>query len=79
MTYKSLYTDGNILASAHPEYGGTNLHLSLNHEISKNLQWLANFKKEYENEEKLRQENFAVKKAWEQYQIIKILAKKETE
>jgi hypothetical protein len=41
------------------------------------LNWLSAFKYEHEQELKLREEIPAVKNAWEQYQVVKILAKKE--
>jgi len=42
------------------------------------LNWLSSFKYEHEQELKLREESLAVKNAWEQYQVVKALAKKET-
>jgi hypothetical protein len=42
------------------------------------LSWLENFKTEYEKEKELREKIPALKNAWERYQVVKILATKES-
>lgn len=78
MSYKSVYGDEIIHVYASDTYGGQELRMSMNPVIKENLYWLQQFKQEHEAEKKLREENVAVKNAWEQYQVVKALAQKET-
>ena len=78
MTFKNIYGDEMIYTSMSDVYGGQELRINMNAAAKDNLQWLQNFRYEYEKEKKLREENTAVKNAWEQYQVVKALAQKET-
>jgi hypothetical protein len=59
-------------------YGGVDLSVTMSPTYTDLLNWLSMFKYEHEQELKLREESPAVKNAWEQYQVVKALAKKET-
>lgn len=78
MTFKNIYGDEMIYTTLSDVYGGQELRISMNSIAKENLNWLQNFRYEHEKEKKLREENQAVKNAWEQYQVIKTLAQKET-
>ena len=58
-------------------YGGIDLSVTMSPMYRESLDWLVKFKQEHEQEQLLRKTNQAVKNAWEQYQVMKILAKKE--
>jgi hypothetical protein len=77
MSFKNIYGDEMIYTTLSDVYGGQELKISMNSVAKDNLQWLQNFRYEQEKEKKLREENLAVKNAWEQYQVIKALAQKE--
>lgn len=74
---KNVTGDGIITIYKTDSYGGVDLSVSVSPPYSDNLRWLADFRREHEAEQKLREENQAVKNAWEQYQVIKTLAQKE--
>ena len=74
---KNVMGDGMVQLQKMDQYGGVDLSVSILPPFANNLLWLADFRKEYEAEQKLREENQAVKNAWEQYQVVKILAQKE--
>ena len=78
MSFKNIYGDEMIYTTLSDVYGGQELKISMNSAAKDNLQWLQNFRYEQEKEKKLREENLAVKNAWEQYQVVKALAQKET-
>lgn len=78
MSYKNVYGDDAIWISKTDVYGGEELRISMNNTHKENLNWLQSFRVEHEKEKKLREENAAVKNAWEQYQVVKALAQKET-
>ncbi len=78
MTYKVIYGDDVIWTSTTDTYGGQELRINMSGHHKDNLMWLQKFRFEYEKELKLREENQAVKNAWEQYQVVKTLAQKET-
>ena len=78
MSFKNIYGDEMIYTTLSDVYGGQELKISMNSVAKDNLQWLQNFRLEQEKEKKLREENLAVKNAWEQYQVVKTLAQKET-
>jgi hypothetical protein len=59
-------------------YGGIDLSVTMTPLYADLLVWLSMFKNEHEAEQRLREESPAVKNAWEQYQVVKALAKKET-
>ena len=59
-------------------YGGVDLSVTMSPMYADLLIWLSMFKQEHEQELRLREESPAIKNAWEQYQIVKALAKKET-
>jgi hypothetical protein len=59
-------------------YGGVDLSVTMTPLYADLLVWLSMFKHEHEQELKLREESLAVKNAWEQYQVVKALAKKDT-
>lgn len=77
MSYKVVCGDDVIWTSTNDTYGGQELRISFNSVHKDNLMWLQNFRLEHEKELKLREENQAVKNAWEQYQVVKALAQKE--
>ncbi len=78
MSYKQVYGDDVIWTTTTDTYGGQELRISIAGHHKENLMWLQNFRHEYEKEKKLREESPAVKNAWEQYQVVKALAQKET-
>ena len=78
MSFKQIYGDDQIWVSANDVYGGQELRINMSSTAKENLYWLQIFRVEYEAEKKLREENVAVKNAWEQYQVVKALAQKET-
>ena len=78
MSYKQVYGDDIISVYTSDTYGGQDLRISVTQHHKDSLNWLMIFRQEYEKEKKLREENQAVKNAWEQYQVVKTLAQKET-
>ena len=78
MSFKNIYGDEMIYTTMNDVYGGQELRINMNANAKDNLMWLQQFRYEYEKEQKLREENVAVKNAWEQYQVVKTLAQKET-
>jgi hypothetical protein len=74
---KNFYGDQFLYCNKTDSYGGVDLSIQVAEPYKSNLTWLDNFRKEYEAEQRLREESPAVKNAWEQYQVIKALAKKE--
>lgn len=78
MSYKQIYGDDVIWVTQTDIYGGQELRINMNSYYKEDLNWLKNFRQEQEAEKKLREENVAVKNAWEQYQVVKALAQKET-
>lgn len=78
MSYKQIYGDDMIWVNKNDVYGGEELRISMSSIAKDNLNWLQTFRAEQEAEKKLREENAAVKNAWEQYQVVKALAQKET-
>lgn len=50
--------------------------ISLSPEVEDLLKWVRQYRAEIEAEKKLRENNIAVKKAWEQYQVVKTLSEK---
>lgn len=66
--------DGNMWMMLSSAYTSINLSSHAN----QLLNWVSSFMAEHEKEKKLREESQAVKNAWEQYQVVKILAEKET-
>ena len=78
MSFKQIYGDDQIWVNTSDVYGGQELRISMNSVTKDNLMWLQNFRYEQEKEKKLREENQAVKNAYEQYQVVKALAQKET-
>ena len=75
---KNFYGDEILLCNKTDSYGGVDLSIRMVDYHKSNLTWLDSFRKEYETEKKLREESPAVKNAWEQYQVVKALTKKET-
>ena len=78
MSYKQVYGDDIISVYTSDTYGGQDLRICMTMYHKENMMWLQNFRMEHEKEKKLREENQAVKNAWEQYQVVKTLAQKET-
>lgn len=78
MTYKTIYGDEMISTFVTDIHGGQQLAISMNSMHRENIKWLQTFRMEYEAEKKLREESEAVRNAWEQYQVVKALATKET-
>ena len=78
MTYKTVMGDEVISVFTSDTYGGQELRICMSMYHKENMMWLQNFRMEHEKEKKLREENQAVKNAWEQYQVVKTLAQKET-
>ena len=78
MSYKQVYGDDQVWVTTTDTYGGQELRINMNSVTKDNLMWLQEFRKEQEKEKKLREENQAVKNAYEQYQVVKSLAQKET-
>jgi len=75
---KNFYGDEFLYCNKMDSYGGFDLSIRIADHHKNNFVWLDNFRKEYEAEQRLREESPAVKNAWEQYQVVKSLAKKET-
>lgn len=73
---KGFYGDATLACNKTDQYGGVDLMISMMEPHKSNLMWIDQFRKEYEQEKKLREESPAVKNAWEQYQVIKTLAMK---
>jgi len=78
MTYNQVFGDDVIYVYTSDIHGGQELRISMNSVHKDNLIWINQFRVEYENDRKLREENQAVKNAWEKYQVVKALAQKET-
>jgi len=76
---KSIFGDDVISASKMDAYGGVDITISMNDSCKANLRWLTQFRYEYEAEKRLRETNQAVQKAYEHYEMIKMLAQKEKE
>ena len=74
---KNVMSDHIIQVYKTDTYGGIDLSVTMSPTYADLLNWLSAFKYEHEQELKLREEIPAVKNAWEQYQVVKILAKKE--
>lgn len=51
-------------------YGGQNVILHINQDIVDDLNWLRDFKARTIKEEKLREENPALKSTWDSYQTM---------
>ena len=75
---KNVSSDHIIQVYKMDTYGGIDLSVTMSPTYADLLNWLSSFKYEHEQELKLREESLAVKNAWEQYQVVKALAKKET-
>jgi hypothetical protein len=75
---KNVMSDHIIQVYKMDTYGGIDLSVTMTPLYADLLSWLSTFKYEHEQELKLREESPAVKNAWEQYQLVKALAKKET-
>jgi hypothetical protein len=75
---KNFYGDEFLYCNKTDSYGGVDMSIRIADHLKNNLMWLDTFRKEYEAEQRLREESPAVKNAWEQYQVVKALAKKET-
>ena len=75
---KNVMSDNIIHVYKMDTYGGIDLSVTMNPTYADLLIWLSMFKHDHEQEQKLREESLAVKNAWEQYQVVKALAKKET-
>jgi hypothetical protein len=75
---KNVISDHIIQVYKMDTYGGIDLSVTMTPTYADLLNWLSMFKYEHEQELKLREESLAVKNAWEQYQVVKALAKKET-
>ena len=75
---KNVMSDHIIQVYKMDTYGGIDLSVTMTPKYADLLNWLSTFKQEHEQELKLREESTAVKNAWEQYQVVKALAKKET-
>jgi hypothetical protein len=75
---KSIFGDDVIHVSKMDAYGGVDITVNMTEPYKTNLRWLNLFRQEYEEEKKLRESHPAIQKAWEQYQVVKILAQKET-
>ena len=74
---KGVYGDDIISLIRQDQYGGIDINLRTNTPYADDIRWLSKFRREYEEEKRLRENNQAVNKAWEQYQVIKTLAQKE--
>jgi hypothetical protein len=74
---KGVYGDEIISLIKQDQYGGIDINLRTNSPYADDIRWLSKFRREYEEEKRLRETNQAVNKAWEQYQVIKTLAQKE--
>ena len=51
-------------------YGGQSINLYINPDVIEDLKWLRTFRARTELEEKLRQENPALKSTWDSYQTM---------
>ena len=51
-------------------YGGQSINLYINPDVIEDLKWLRTFRAKTEIEEKLRQENPALKSTWDSYQTM---------
>ena len=76
---KSINGDDVIYANKMDAYGGIDITISMIESHKSNLRWLSQFRYEYEEEKRLRETNQAVQKAYEHYEMIKMLAQKEKE
>jgi hypothetical protein len=74
---KNFYGDEYLYCNKMDSYGGVDMSIRIADPLKDNLKWLDTFRREYEAERILRENNQAVKNAWEQYQVIKTLATKE--
>lgn len=74
---KNFYGDEFLYCNKMDSYGGIDMSIRIADHHRSNFLWLDTFRKEYEAERRLREENLAVKNAWEQYQVVKALATKE--
>jgi hypothetical protein len=75
---KNFYGDEFLYCNKTDTFGGVDINIRISDSLKETLRWLDSFRKEYEVEQRLREESQAVKNAWEQYQVVKILAEKET-
>ena len=75
---KSIFGDDVIYASKVDAFGGVDINIQMTEPHKANLRWLSQFRYEYEEEKRLRESHPAIQKAWEQYQVVKTLAQKET-
>ena len=75
---KNTYGDGIINLYKADQYGGVDITASMQPLYREALEWLVIYRYEVEQEKRLREESTAVKNAWEQYQVVKTLAMKET-
>jgi hypothetical protein len=76
---KSIFGDEMIYVNKQDAYGGIDININMTEPYKTNLRWLGEFRREYEEEKRLRESHPAIQKAWEQYQVIKTLAQKEKE
>lgn len=67
--------NSDIYINKNDSYGGCSWNINLSPIHSNNLIWLENFRREHEKETKLREENPALKTAWDNYQLLKELVK----
>jgi hypothetical protein len=76
---KGVYGDEIISLIKQDQYGGIDINLRTNSPYADDIRWLSKFRREYEAEKRLRETNQAVQKAYEHYEMIKMLAQKEKE
>jgi hypothetical protein len=76
---KSMFGDEMIYVNKQDAYGGIDININMTEPHRTNLRWLSQFRYEYEEEKRLRETNQAVQKAYEHYEMIKMLAQKEKE
>lgn len=69
MTIKTCIGDTVIMCNMQDTHGGVNLNISMYSHHRENLDWLAIFRSEYDEEKLLRTTNPTVAAAWEQYQV----------
>lgn len=74
---KNVYGDGVIMVNKTDTYGGVDISVTMSQQYADDIRWLNQYRREYELEKNLRENSQAVKNAWEQYQVVKILAEKE--
>ena len=74
---KNVYGDGVIMVSKNDTYGGVDFSVTMSQPYADDIRWLNQYRREYELEKNLRENSPAVKNAWEQYQVVKILTEKE--